>query len=110
MINVEEGQVVAVDVSEPKLGVVGRLLGLVGPDEALRHREHGGDGEDLVGAVVFAGRDQHLGQLRIQRELGHDGAELSQVSVVVQRRQVVEKPENRIIIKKLKTEKNLKRI
>ena len=78
---------------EAKLRVVGGLLGLVRPDEALRYREHRSDGEYLVGAVVFAGRDQHLGQLRIERKLGHDGAELGQVAVVVQRCQVVEEPE-----------------
>ena len=44
----------------------GYLLGLVGPHEALRHGEHRRDGEDLVGAVVLARRDQHLGELQEQ--------------------------------------------
>ena len=60
------------------------------PDEALGHGEHGHDGEDLVAAVVLAARDQHLGQLRVQGELRHDGAQLRQVTVVIQGRQVVQ--------------------
>ena len=63
MVDVEEREVVSVNVGEPQLGVVGRLLGLVGPHEALRHRQHRSDGEDLVGAVVLARGDQHLGEL-----------------------------------------------
>ena len=64
VVDVEEGEVVAVDVGESQLGVVGRLLGLVGPHEALRHRQHRRDGQDLVRAVVLARGDQHLGQLK----------------------------------------------
>ncbi len=63
---------------------------LVGSDEALGNGKHGGNGEDLIAAVVLAGGDQHLGELGIQGELGHDGAQLRQVPVIVQRRQVVQ--------------------
>lgn len=44
VIDVKQGKVVAVDVSEPQLRVVRGFLGLVGPNEALRHRQHCGDG------------------------------------------------------------------
>ena len=92
MVDVEKREVVAVDVREPQLGVVGSLLGLVRPHEALRHRQHRGDRQDLVGAVVLARRDQHFGQLRVERKLGHNGTQLGQVAVVVQRSKVIEKP------------------
>ena len=37
VVHVEQRQVVAVDVSEPQLGLVSLLLHLVGPHEALRN-------------------------------------------------------------------------
>ena len=77
MVDVEEREVVPVDVGEPQLGVVGRLLGLVGAHEALRHRQHRRDRQDLIRAVVLARRDQHLGQLQIMEKQGcHDVAAL----------------------------------
>ena len=92
VIDVEKRQMIAVNVGKTKLGVVGRLLRLVRPNKALRHGEHGRDGEDLVGAVVLARRDQHLGELWIERKFGHDGAKFSQIAVIVQGSQIVEKP------------------
>ena len=47
----------------------------------------------LVGAVVLGARDQHLGELRVERELGHGRAELGEVTVVVERPKVVEQLE-----------------
>jgi len=83
---------ISIDVCESKLRIVGRLLRLVRPNEALRHGEHGRDGEDLVRAVILARRDQHLGELRIERKFGHDCAKFSQIAVIVQGSQIVEKP------------------
>lgn len=56
-------------------------------------REHGGDGEDLIRAVQLGRRDEHLGQLRIERKLGHQRAELRQLALVVDRREIVEQLE-----------------
>ena len=55
------------------------------PDETLRNREHGSDGENFVGALIIARSDQHLGQLGVQWELSHHGTKFGQLSVVVQR-------------------------
>ena len=60
------------------------------PDKTLGDREHRHDGEDLVAAVILAAGDQHLGQLGVQGELGHDGAQLGEVPVIIQRRQVIQ--------------------
>lgn len=46
--------------------------------------------ENLVGALELGGGHDHLGELGVQRELGHDGAHLRQVALVVQGPQVVE--------------------
>lgn len=53
-------------------------------------RKHCCDGEDLVGAVVRARSDEHLGQLRVQREFRHDRAQVGEVSVVVQCCEIVQ--------------------
>ena len=92
VIDVEKRQMITVDVGKTKLGVVGSLLRLVRPNEALRHGEHGRDGEDLVGTIVLARRNQHFGELWIERKFGHDGAKFSQIAVIVQGSQIVEKP------------------
>lgn len=89
--DVQKGEVVAVDVSESHLGFVRLLPGFGRPDEALRNGEHRGDGEDFVGAIVVAARDDHLGELRIERKLCHHGTQFSQLSFVVYGRQVVQK-------------------
>ena len=52
--------------------------------------QHGSDGEDLVWTVEFTAGDDHLGQLGVQGELCHHGAQLRQVTVVIERRQVVQ--------------------
>ena len=44
----------AVDVVEAGLGLVGRALVLAWAHEGVRRVEHGGDGEDLVGAVELS--------------------------------------------------------
>ena len=90
VVHVQEGEVVPVDVSESHLRIIRRLLLLARALEDLRGGEQRGDAEDFVGAVALRAVDQHLGQLRVQRELRHDGAELCEVALVVQRAQVVE--------------------
>ena len=75
----------------PKFRIISGFLGFVRSDKTLGNGQHGRNGKDFVGTVVFAGGDQHLGQLRVEGELGHDGAQLGQVTVVVQSSQVVEK-------------------
>lgn len=52
--------------------------------------QHGRDGQDFVGAVELCRSDKHLGELRIERKLGHDGAKFRHVAIVIQGAQVVE--------------------
>lgn len=52
--------------------------------------QHGRDGQNFIGTVEFAAGDDHLGQLRVQGELGHHGAQLRQIPVVIERCQVVQ--------------------
>mmetsp|Transcript_5353 Transcript_5353/g.18121 ORF Transcript_5353/g.18121 Transcript_5353/m.18121 type:complete len:398 (-) Transcript_5353:100-1293(-) len=84
VVHVEQGEVVPVHVVEARLGVVRRLLGLARAHEGVRPREHGHDGEHLVGAAQLGAVQEHLGHLRVHGELGHHGAELREVAVVVQ--------------------------
>ena len=94
VIDVEKGKVITVDVSEPQLRIVRSLLGLVGPDETLRYGQHRGDGKYLVGAIVLARSNQHFRQLRVERKFCHDGAELSQVAIVVEGSEIIKEPGN----------------
>jgi len=52
--------------------------------------EHGHHGEDLLGAAQVDRRDEHLGQLRLQRKLGHLPPESRQQPFLVQRAKRVE--------------------
>mmetsp|Transcript_20473 Transcript_20473/g.61034 ORF Transcript_20473/g.61034 Transcript_20473/m.61034 type:complete len:369 (-) Transcript_20473:525-1631(-) len=75
---------------EALLGLVRVLRALLRPHEDQRHAEHRGDGEDLVRAPVRRRADQHLGELRVQGELGGLIADLCHLAVVVEALQVVE--------------------
>lgn len=44
-----------------------------------RTRKHGGDAEDLVRALELGRNDEHLGELRLEREGRHDVAKRSEV-------------------------------
>ena len=44
---------------------------LLGSVEYILHVEHGHEGEDLVGAPQIHALDEHLGERRLHRELGH---------------------------------------
>ncbi len=93
MVDVEHGEMVPVDVGEPHFGLIGSLLGFGRSNEDLRYRKHGGDGEDLVRAVELGGGDEHLDKLGIEGELGHNGAQVGHIAVVVQGSQVIEELE-----------------
>ena len=81
----EQRQVVALCLVE--LGLLGvRLVFLVARSvEDARYGEHRDDRQDLFGALEFDRRDEHLGQLRLHRKIGHLAAEACQRTVVVQR-------------------------
>eukprot|EP00976_Prorocentrum_cordatum_P016121 323377-Prorocentrum_minimum.AAC.1 len=83
VVHVEQREVVAVDVREPRLGLIRRLLHVARAHEHVGHREHRRHGEHLVGALKGGGHREHLAQLRVQRELRHQPACLRQVAVVV---------------------------
>ena len=53
-------------------------------------RQHGCDGKDFIGTVMFAAGDHHLSKLWIQRELRHHGSEGCEVTIVVKSSQVVQ--------------------
>ncbi len=57
VVDVEQREVVTVYVSEPHLGLVGRLLGLGGPHEALRDwaQEQRGARQTAPGGTLMAG-------------------------------------------------------
>lgn len=57
---------------------------------ALLTRQHGHNGQDLVGTVVVAACNHHLGQLRVKWKLGHHRTKLSQLSIVVYRSQIIQ--------------------
>mmetsp|Transcript_33474 Transcript_33474/g.99610 ORF Transcript_33474/g.99610 Transcript_33474/m.99610 type:complete len:386 (+) Transcript_33474:87-1244(+) len=93
VVYVEQSQVVAVDVLEARLGLVGRLGRLAGPHERVGCVEHRDDGEDLVRARELRRVEEHLCQLRVERELGHHRAELGERALVVEGAEVVEQLE-----------------
>ena len=70
---------VAARVRELRLGLVGLLALAVGAQVRVRHREHGRDRQDLVGALELGRDDEHLGELRLEREGRHEVAERRQV-------------------------------
>mmetsp|Transcript_42442 Transcript_42442/g.117469 ORF Transcript_42442/g.117469 Transcript_42442/m.117469 type:complete len:343 (-) Transcript_42442:655-1683(-) len=71
MVHVEQRQVVAVDVLEARLGLVRSARRLARPHERVGRVEHGRQREHLVGARELRRVEEHLGQLRVERELGH---------------------------------------
>mmetsp|Transcript_14985 Transcript_14985/g.34329 ORF Transcript_14985/g.34329 Transcript_14985/m.34329 type:complete len:504 (+) Transcript_14985:753-2264(+) len=78
---------------EAALGLVGGALRLARPHERIGRVEHRDHREDLVRAIQLRREEQHLGELWIERELGHHGAQLGEVAVVVKRTKVVEQLE-----------------
>lgn len=83
LVRREQRQVVALWLVE--LGLLGvRLRLLVAwPVKDVRDREHRDDGQNLLGALEFDGRDEHLCQLRLHRKIGHFAAKGSQRIVAV---------------------------
>ena len=71
--NVEEGYVVTAQLikSLPRLGRLLDVLLVVRGDKNVLHREHGHNGEHLLGAAMVQGGHHHAGQVRGQGEEGH---------------------------------------
>lgn len=80
VVDVEEGEVVAVGVGKELLHLVGALAGCGRAHEDLRDGEEGGEGEDFVGAVELRRGDEHDSECGIQWELGRQFSEGSKVS------------------------------
>mmetsp|Transcript_28058 Transcript_28058/g.70446 ORF Transcript_28058/g.70446 Transcript_28058/m.70446 type:complete len:233 (+) Transcript_28058:889-1587(+) len=59
-------------------------------DKAVGHRQHGHDGQDLVGALVVGALHEQLGELGVQRKLCHQFSCRQELSLVVKRAQVVQ--------------------
>ena len=74
---------VAVDVRELGEGFVRFPLCLLRPHEETRDGEERDDGEDLVRALVPGARDEHLGELRVERELRDHDPGRSHITLVV---------------------------
>ena len=62
------------------------LRRLPGPHEGVWRVEHCHHREDLVGAGQLRRVEEHLGQLWVERELGHHGAELGQGALFTRNR------------------------
>ena len=75
LVDGEAGEVVALRLEELGALRVGLGLLLLGAVEDVLHVEHGHEGEDLVGAAEVDALDEHLGERRLHRELGHPPAE-----------------------------------
>ena len=82
-----------VDVRKARLGLVRRLGRLLWPHEHVGRRQHRGDRQDLVAAPELRRGDDHLGELRVQGQLGHRRADVGELALVVDRAQVVEQLE-----------------
>lgn len=54
------------------------------PVEHILHRQHGDNGEDLVGALQVDRHDEHLGKVGLQRELCHPPPQPGQQPLVIQ--------------------------
>mmetsp|Transcript_12018 Transcript_12018/g.34743 ORF Transcript_12018/g.34743 Transcript_12018/m.34743 type:complete len:221 (-) Transcript_12018:630-1292(-) len=81
---VEQSQVVRLGHEEPLPGGVALRFAVLGPEEDARDREHGDNHEDLSSAAALLGKDEHLGQRRIQGKLNHLAAEGRQGPRVVE--------------------------
>ena len=90
VVDVEEGEVVAVGVGEEVLHLVGAFAVAGGADEDLGDGEEGGEAEDLVGAVEFGRGDEHDGEGGVEGEFRGEAAEVGEVAVVVEAGEVVE--------------------
>eukprot|EP00404_Azadinium_spinosum_P025405 CAMPEP_0180688974 /NCGR_PEP_ID=MMETSP1037_2-20121125/74257_1 /TAXON_ID=632150 /ORGANISM="Azadinium spinosum, Strain 3D9" /LENGTH=61 /DNA_ID=CAMNT_0022719831 /DNA_START=491 /DNA_END=676 /DNA_ORIENTATION=+ len=60
MEHVQQGEVVAIQVSEATPGLIGSLRRSAGPEEDRLHAEHRGDRERLIAALVPRRVDEHL--------------------------------------------------
>jgi len=90
IVHTQERQMIALVLVEAGLALI-RLLGpLLRPIIDILHGQHGHDGEHLVRTPQMTRHDQRLGQLRLQRELGHPSAQLGQKTLVVQGAQRVQ--------------------
>jgi hypothetical protein len=70
------------------VGVNDLVLGSV--EDGAVVGQHGGDGDDIRGALVLLARQQHLRHHRVARELGHPAPHLRQLAHVVQRAESVQ--------------------
>jgi len=96
VVDGEEREVVALGLVE--LGLLGvglRLLLLGAVEDAAADAQHGDDGEDLLGALEVDTGDEHLGERRLDGQVGHLAAEAGEEALVVERRQRVQVLERR---------------
>mmetsp|Transcript_56637 Transcript_56637/g.123121 ORF Transcript_56637/g.123121 Transcript_56637/m.123121 type:complete len:454 (-) Transcript_56637:502-1863(-) len=91
LVDGEEAEVVALGLVELALLLVGLGLLLLGPVEDVLHAQHADDGEHLVAAAKVHRGEEDLGQLRLQRELGHLPPQLGQQPLLVQRPQRIQR-------------------
>jgi hypothetical protein len=62
------------------------LRGFVfGSVEGVLHGQHGYDCQDLLRAAQLVGHDEHLGQRRLQGELGHLPSQAGEQPLLIQR-------------------------
>ena len=94
MIDIQKGQVVAINMRKSCLCLIRLLLHLIGAHKALWNREHcwkwqikyhlriTSDAQNLVGTIQICGRNQHFCQLWIQGKFGHQRTKLGEFAIV----------------------------
>ena len=87
LVDVEQGEVVALWHKELLSRCVRFLLPVLGPKPDGGHGQHRDDGEDLVRTLELLSLEQHLRQRRVHGKLHHLGTHPRQAAGVIQRAQ-----------------------
>jgi len=91
VVDVEQGEMVPGNVVKVAFCFVGGLLGFFGTNEDVWDGEERTDGENFVRTTVLSARNQHFGELRVERKLGHARSYIGKSSFVVEGTKVVKK-------------------
>lgn len=81
---------ISIRVGKLRLGAVGFVALFLGANENVGRRQKRHQRQNLIGAVELGRLNQHGCQLRLQRQLGHLSALLSQVEFFIHGTQVVQ--------------------
>ena len=90
LVHRQKREVVPLGLVEPGFPRVRRGGTLLGAIKHVFHGQHGDHGEHLIGAAEVNAGEEHLCELRLQRELGHFTAEAGEQPLLVQRAEHVQ--------------------